>query len=119
MISILIPTYNAVCLSLIEKMYKQAIALRIPFEILLADDASCENIRQQNRKMTEWQGCRYLQQEENQGPARIRNYLASEARYPYLLFLDSDVMPVSDSFLEEYLQVARTGRYSCQCHIAL
>ena len=88
MISILIPTYNAVCLSLIEKMYKQAIALRIPFEILLADDASCENIRQQNRKMTEWQGCRYLQQEENQGPARIRNYLASEARYPYLLFLD-------------------------------
>lgn len=98
MISILIPTYNAVCLSLIEKMYKQAIALRIPFEILLADDASCENIRQQNRKMTEWQGCRYLQQEENQGPARIRNYLASEARYPYLLFLDSDVMPVSDSF---------------------
>lgn len=35
MISILIPTYNAVCLSLIEKMYKQAIALRIPFEILL------------------------------------------------------------------------------------
>ena len=30
MISILIPTYNAVCLSLIEKMYKQAIALRIP-----------------------------------------------------------------------------------------
>ena len=99
MISILIPTYNAVCLSLIEKMYKQAIALRIPFEILLADDASCENIRQQNRKMTEWQGCRYLQQEENQGPARIRNYLASEARYPYLLFLDSDVMPVSDSFL--------------------
>ena len=51
MISILIPTYNAVCLSLIEKMYKQAIALRIPFEILLADDASCENIRQQNRKM--------------------------------------------------------------------
>ncbi|MCS2404148.1 hypothetical protein NXY31_04030 [Bacteroides salyersiae] len=48
-------------------MYKQAIALRIPFEILLADDASCENIRQQNRKMTEWQGCRYLQQEENQG----------------------------------------------------
>ena len=92
MISILIPTYNAVCLSLIEKMYKQAIALRIPFEILLADDASCENIRQQNRKMTEWQGCRYLQQEENQGPARIRNYLASEARYPYLLFLDSDVI---------------------------
>lgn len=113
MISILIPTYNAVCLSLIEKMYKQAIALRIPFEILLADDASCENIRQQNRKMTEWQGCRYLQQEENQGPARIRNYLASEARYPYLLFLDSDVMPVSDSFLEEYLQVARTGRVVC------
>ena len=113
MISILIPTYNAVCLSLIEKMYKQAIALRIPFEILLADDASCENIRQQNRKIAEWQGCRYLQKEENQGPARIRNYLASEAQYPYLLFLDSDVMPVSDFFIAEYLKVARPGLVVC------
>ena len=84
MISILIPTYNAVCLPLIEKVHSQAVALQIPFEILLADDASCEDIRQQNRKIAEWQGCRYLQKEENQGPARTRNYLASEAQYPYL-----------------------------------
>ena len=41
MISILIPTYNAVCLPLIEKVHSQAVALQIPFEILLADDASC------------------------------------------------------------------------------
>lgn len=57
MISILIPTYNAVCLPLIEKVHSQAVALQIPFEILLADDASREDIRQQNRKITEWQGC--------------------------------------------------------------
>ena len=113
MISILIPTYNAVCLPLIEKVHSQAVALQIPFEILLADDASREDIRQQNRKITEWQGCRYLQKEENQGPARIRNYLASEAQYPYLLFLDSDVMPVSDSFIAEYLKVSRSGLVVC------
>ena len=113
MISILIPTYNAVCLPLIEKVHSQAVALQIPFEILLADDASCEDIRQQNRKIAEWQGCRYLQKEENQGPARIRNYLASEAQYPYLLFLDSDVMPVSDFFIAEYLKVARPGLVVC------
>jgi len=113
MISILIPTYNAVCLPLIEKVHSQAVALQIPFEILLADDASCEDIRQQNRKIAEWQGCRYLQKEENQGPARIRNYLASEAQYSYLLFLDSDVMPVSDFFIAEYLKVARPGLVVC------
>ena len=53
MISILIPTYNAVCLPLIEKVHSQAVALQIPFEILLADDASREDIRQQNRKITD------------------------------------------------------------------
>lgn len=74
MISILIPTYNAVCLPLIEKVHSQAVALQIPFEILLADDASREDIRQQNRKITEWQGCRYLQKEENQGPARLSGF---------------------------------------------
>lgn len=113
MISILIPTYNAVCLPIIERIYNQAITLRVPFEILLADDASAETFREQNRKMTMWPECRYLQKEENQGPARIRNFLASEAQYPYLLFLDSDVMPVADSFLSEYLKVARPGRVVC------
>lgn len=93
MISILIPTYNAVCLPLVERVCAQALALQVPYEILLADDASCGSFRWQNRLMDQWPGCRYLQMEENQGPARIRNYLASQARYPYLLFLDSDVMP--------------------------
>lgn len=113
MISILIPTYNAVCLPLIEKVRNQAIDLRVPFEILVADDASCETIREQNRRMTRWSECRYLQREENQGPARIRNYLATEARYPYLLFLDTDVMPVSDAFLSEYAKVMRPGLVVC------
>lgn len=113
MISILIPVYNTVCLPLVIKMRDQALALNIPFEILLADDASPERVREENRQITKWQECRYLQREVNTGPACVRNYLASEASYPYLLFLDTDTMPVADSFLKNYLQAAQPGMAVC------
>ncbi len=113
MLSILLPTYNANCMPLIETVYKQAVLLDVPFEILLADDASVDTIRLQNRKMTRWNECRYLQLEQNVGPARIRNYLATQAQYPYLLFLDSDVIPAKDSFLSDYLNIAKQNRAVC------
>lgn len=106
MLSILIPTYNSPCLPLVENVYAQASALGIAFEILLADDASHEDYKTENRKINQWSGCRYLELSENKGPACIRNYLAKEARFQYLLYLDSDTMPVSDTFLSDYLQAA-------------
>lgn len=36
----------------------------------------------------------------------IRNYLGEQARYPYLLFLDTDTSPVGEDFLSLYLKNA-------------
>ena len=40
MLSILIPTYNYVCVKLVSDLQQQAEGLGCPYEILVADDAS-------------------------------------------------------------------------------
>lgn len=113
MLSILIPTYNHVCLPLVNKLHAQAVVAGVAFELLLADDASREEVRKENSRMADLPACRYLQLEENIGPARIRNYLARQAQYPYLLFLDDDAMPVNDTFIVDYLHAAQPGAVVC------
>lgn len=113
MLSILIPTYNTRCVNLVQQLHHQALSLGIPFEILVADDASCREIQKDNSRISDWEGCSYLQLEENIGPARIRNFLASKAKHNYLLFLDADTMPATDRFLADYLKEARPGRVVC------
>ena len=99
MISILIPTYNKVCVPLVEAMRHQAQQLQIPFEILVVDDGSAEEIQAENRRIEVWENCHYRILPQNVGPARIRNVLADQAHYPYLLFMDADTMPASSTFL--------------------
>lgn len=94
-------------------LYKQVISSSVRFEIILADDASSEEYRQINKKVNDLPYCKYLQCEENLGPARIRNYLAEQAQYPYLLFLDSDVLPVEDDFITKYIESAKSNRVVC------
>lgn len=104
MLSILIPVYNINCVSLVWKLYEMALLTEFPFEILLADDASCRKVREENRVLNRLDGCRVLELETNHGPAFIRNYLGEQARYPYLLFLDTDTSPVGEDFLSLYLK---------------
>ena len=106
MLSILIPVYNINCVSLVRKLYEMALLTEFPFEILLADDASCRKVREENRGLNRLDGCRVLELETNHGPAFIRNYLGEQARYPYLLFLDTDTSPVGEAFLSLFLKNA-------------
>ncbi|MDL2247371.1 glycosyltransferase family 2 protein [Bacteroides sp. OttesenSCG-928-J23] len=105
MLSILIPTYNSPCLPLVNEVYRLANELNTecPFEILLGDDASDECMKVENRKVNELPNCRFIEYTQNAGPAVVRNQLAREAKYPYLLYLDSDVYPASCSFISDYI----------------
>lgn len=113
MLSILIPTYNYDCYELAKELHEQAQELTIPFEILVADDGSKEELKVNNRRINELENSKYIELKNNLGRARIRNFLGESAQYPYLLFLDSDVMPCYDNFLSNYLSAIKGEGVIC------
>lgn len=105
-LSILIPTYNDLCVNLVDELRQQAEQTGIAFEILVADDGSTDtDIIRENSEITQWEHCHYLRQAENIGRAAIRNFLAKEAHYDWLLFIDSDMSIVRTDYLSEYISM--------------
>ncbi|NDW13592.1 glycosyltransferase family 2 protein [Bacteroides sp. 214] len=105
MLSILIPTYNLSCVELAKELHCQATSAGILFEMLVADDCSVvDAARVANQQIAELSNARFIEMKENMGPAKLRNYLARQARYKYLLFVDSDTFPVSTNFIKAYLE---------------
>ena len=110
-LSILIPTYNGDCRRLVEELSRQAVDVGgLRYEIIVADDGSTD------RRFVEW--CKeverlpethFIDHGKNVGRAAIRNFLASQARYNWLLFLDCDMTIVSPHFLQNYLETDETA----------
>lgn len=105
-ISILIPTYNKVCVPLVDSLHEQAERLpHFTWEIIVADDGSTDTATvEQNRAINGIAGCRYMERKENVGRAAIRNFLAREAEYDWLLFIDSNMTVESGDYLANYLR---------------
>ncbi len=102
-ISILIPSYNYVCTSLVSELRRQASQLAIGYEIIVADDGSSDTAcTEANSKIGTWPQCRFIRMEKNIGRAAIRNMLAREASLEWLLFLDCDMETGSSNFLHTY-----------------
>lgn len=105
MLSILIPTHDYTCYQLVADLHRQAEQLGIPFEILVAEDGSRSQVSIiANHKITELSHCRHIVSKENVGPAHIRNQLAREAAYDWILFIDSDAKVEHENFLSTYHQ---------------
>ena len=108
-LSILLPSYNNVCVSLVQVLQRQADALRgkldkpFRYEIIVADDGSTDAACiDANRVIGDMLHCRYLRMEQNVGRAQIRNVLISESRGDYVLLLDSDLFLCDDNYLYKY-----------------
>lgn len=104
MLSILIPVYNFDVVSFVDALVHQGRALDVPVEILAFDDGSDQGIRDINRIIIDYPEVNYVELPENLGRSKIRNELARQARFPYLLFLDGDGYPEHDDFLQQYIQ---------------
>jgi len=107
MLSILIPIYNYDVTSLVSALLKQFSKSDIPFEILCFDNDSEEFYQNQNMQINTWPNSTYKLLKKNVGRSRIRNLLADEALYDWLLFLDADVLPVSQFFLDKYISLIK------------
>lgn len=108
-LSILLPSYNNVCVSLVQVLQRQADALRgkldkpFRYEIIVADDCSTDAACiDANRVIGDMLHCRYLRMERNVGRAQIRNVLISESRGDYVLLIDSDLFLCDDNYLYKY-----------------
>lgn len=103
-LSILIPTYNNVCLDLVRALQEQAAALpQLEFELLVADDGSTmASTVEANRAINALPHCRYIERKENTGRSVIRNFLAQQAQYDWLLFVDSNMSVITTHYLSTY-----------------
>lgn len=108
-LSVLIPIYNQNVLSLVNALLTQGRQLSTRFEILLYDDGSKEKFRRLHRPLNQEPDIRYLELRENIGRAAIRNRLAQDANYEYLLFLDNDSALPDDKFVQRYWESNQSG----------
>ena len=120
MLSILIPTYEYDCTRLVLTLFEQAAALKqtlkdhFDFEILVADDASPDKAYLSAFEKMQAEGkCRFFALKENLGRAKIRNFLASQAQYDYLLFIDCDALVCTDDFIKQYWDARHKGNVVC------
>lgn len=121
-LSILLPSYNNVCVSLVQALQRQADALRgkldkpFCYEIIVADDCSTDAACiDANRVIGDMLHCRYLRMEQNVGRAQIRNVLISESRGDYVLLIDSDLFLCDDNYLYKYATSTADVVYGGTC----
>lgn len=105
MLSILIPTYNYNVNPLVKDLHDMAALENIAFEIIVLDDASGYVFSPE----TSLENVTYLRNEKNLGRTLTRKKLAETAKYDTLLFLDSDVLPVSKDFIKNYIPFLNTN----------
>lgn len=103
MLSVLIPTYNTSVVPLVESIQKQCLEVSFPYEIIVLDDASTDSfIVRENDTLKQLRNCKILKNQRNLGRTQSRKVLAQNATYPWLLFLDSDVMPKYPDFIQRF-----------------
>ncbi len=102
MLSILIPTYNYNIVALVSEIHRQISSIGIPFEIICLDDASTLFL-EENQTIRKLDHTQYELLPENVRRSKIRNLLAQQAQYDWLLFLDADVMPKDSDFIKRYV----------------
>ena len=106
-LSILIPNYNYDCRRQVQDLCKQSAAIEgLQYEVIVADDGSTDREKTLLcREMAQWPLCRFIELNQNIGRARIRNFLARQASFQWLLFMDSD-MGLPTDFVKNYLATA-------------
>lgn len=113
-VSVCVPFFKFDVVPLVEKLLALASVRSEQLELLLLDDASCDEqlTREVRQRIDEAPvPAKLLTLRRNEGRARVRNYLVDAAQGSYLLFLDCDMYPDSDEFIARYLTYAAAAEY--------
>ncbi len=102
-LSILIPVYNYDCREMVAKLLEEIEREQLSVEILLGNDASENRFTSIYESISDSKRVRLFSVTQNIGAGRMRNHLAREAKGKYLLYMDSDTMPLSEDFITRYI----------------
>jgi glycosyltransferase involved in cell wall biosynthesis len=107
-LSVLIPTFRDDPSALLKALDHAQGAV----EVVVLDDGGGDDVlaeRIARRIETMRIPARFVRLSRNEGRAKGRNRLASHARGDHFLFLDSDMLPDTQDFLERWTTVAESG----------
>lgn len=113
MLSVLIPVRNWPLKDLVESLSLQLEQSGHPYEILIGDDGSDPEHSASNQQLEAIPGVHFFCHNTALGRSANRNFLARQAHYPMLLFLDGDAAVVHPNFIENYLQMADDHSVIC------
>ena len=109
MISILIPCFDYNAYPLVSILEKQALMLKIDFEIICIDDGSFSSKNDLNQKINLLTNSKFIELKKNIGRINNRLLLAEKSQYEWLIFLDVDTLPIEDNFLKNYIDQLNKG----------
>ena len=109
MISILIPCFDYNAYPLVSILEKQALMLKIDFEIICIDDGSFSSKNDLNQKINLLTNSKFIESKKNIGRINNRLLLAEKSQYEWLIFLDVDILPNEDNFLKNYVEQLNRG----------
>ena len=113
MLTINIPVYNIDTRPLVWQLAKQAQNLDAAVEIKIYDDGSEETAKIVNRELQPIPGVVYSELTKNLGRSAIRNKMAEDSRFEYLLFIDADSKIIDENYLQNYLDNLQNHRILC------
>lgn len=113
-LSILIPVHNYNVTTLVQCLASQSLKIDIETQIIIYEDGSSLCVSE-NASVKKIPNVLYINNAKNIGRAAARQFLAEKANFKWLLFLDADVMPVSESFLKNYIATLRTENAKVIC----
>ena len=102
MLSICIPVHDTDCSALLNLLCKQIEQLDDVIEVLVCDDFST-NHKKKNEAVCQRNGFSFIENKENLGSISTRIKMAKISRFNWLLFIDSDMMPVHNKYLLNYI----------------
>ena len=109
MISILIPCFDYNAYPLVSILEKQALMLKIDFEIICIDDGSFSSKNDLNQKINLLTNSKFIELKKNIGRINNRLLLAEKSQYEWLIFIDVDTLPNEDNFLKNYIEQLNRG----------
>ncbi len=109
MISILVPCFDYNAYPLISILEKQALMLKIKFEIICIDDGSFSSKNEINQKINLLTNSKFIESRKNRGRIKNRLLLAEKSQYEWLIFLDVDSLPIEENFLKNYVDQLNKG----------